>query len=167
MWWSWLPLLGSDLKWPILSSAQELESCQASLCVLLTLSEACPTVFGWTVSFHQSSCDVSSADHHFSWSRIPGRSCDHLQRSLVQAIAFDLRRTGHAKTAQVSNPMMCSSLRSDFTSQIAVRQRSSSFVRSAVLGTLYPIVSQNIAMPAVYSRPCSLEYPVPPSALTA
>ena len=36
-------------------------------------------------------------------------------------------------------------------SQITVRQRSSSFVRPAVLGSLYPIASPNIAMPAVFA----------------
>ena len=102
----------------------------------------------------------------------PGRGFQGVPVTIFSVLSFKrlpstFRRTDRAKTAPVSNPMMCSSLRSDFTSQIAVRQRSSSFVRSAVLGSLYQIASPNIAMPAVYSRPWSLEYPVLPSALTA
>ena len=84
-----------------------------------------------------------------------------------QRLPSTFRRTDRAKTAPFSNPMMCSSILSDFPSQIAVRQRSSSFVRSAVLCSLYQIASPNVAMPDVYSRPLSREYPVLPSALTA
>ena len=81
---------GAGFDWAVLSCAQELKSCPTSFCVLLTLSEACTAVFGWTVSLHQSSCDVPSSRHHFSGKRIPGRSDDHFQRFLIPALAFNL-----------------------------------------------------------------------------
>ena len=56
--------------------------------VLLTLSEACCAVFGWTVSLHQSSCDVPSSRHHYSGARISVRSCDLFQRSFIPALTF-------------------------------------------------------------------------------
>ena len=84
-----LPLLGSGLNWAVFSCAKEIKSCPTSFCVLLTFSEACQAVFGWTVSLHRSSCDVPSSRHHFSTARIPGRSSDHFQRSLIPALAFD------------------------------------------------------------------------------
>ena len=81
--------VGSGLNRAVLSCAQKIKSCPTSFCVLLTLSEACPAVFGWTVSLLQSSCDVPSSRHHFSGARIPGRSCDHFQRFFIPALAFD------------------------------------------------------------------------------
>ena len=101
----------------------------------------------------------------------PGRGFQGVPVTIFSALSFHRspstsHRTDRAGTAPVSKPMMCSSLRCDFPSQIAVRQRSARFVRSAVLGSLYQIASPNIAVPAVYSRPLSLEYPVLPSAQT-
>ena len=64
-----------------------------------------------------------------------------------QRLLSTFRRTDRASTAPVSKPMMCSSLRSDFPSQIAVRLRSSSFVRSAVLDSLHQIASPKIDKP--------------------
>ena len=98
-----------------------------------------------------------------------GRGFHAVPVTIFSALSFQrlpatFRRTPRAKTAPFSNPMMCSSSMSDFSSQIAVRQRLSCFVRSAVLGSLYHIVSPNIAMPDVYSRPLSREYPFRPSA---
>ena len=97
----------------------------------------------------------------------PGRKFQGVPVTIFSALSFQrlpsaFRRSDRASTAPVSKQMMCSSHRFVFASQIAVRQRSSSFVRSAVLGSLYLITSQNIEMPAVYSRPLSLEYPVLP-----
>ena len=82
-----------------------------------------------------------------------------------QRLPSTFRRTDRASTAPVSKPMMCSSLPSDCPNQVAVRQRSSSFVRSAVWAGLHQIASTNIDMPAVYARPLSLECPVLASAL--
>ena len=82
-----------------------------------------------------------------------GRGCQGVLVTIFNAFSFQrlpstFCRTERASTAPISRPMTCSSLRSDFPSQIAVRQRSSSFVRSAVLGSLYHVASQNIEMPA-------------------
>ena len=141
-------------NWAVLSCAQEIKSCPTSFCVLLTFSEACPAVFGWTVSL--------STKARVMYRRLAttslGRRFQGVPLIIVSALSFQrmpstFRRTDRAKTAPFSNPMMCSSLLSDFPSQIAVRQRSSSFVRSAVLGSLYQVASPNIAIPDVYSRP--------------
>ena len=84
----------------------------------------------------------------------PGRGFQGVPVTIFSALSFQrlpstFRRTDRAETAPFSNPMMCSSLQSEFPSQIAVRQRSSSFVRSTVLGSLYQIASPN---PAVSSQ---------------
>ena len=127
--------------------------------MMLTLSEASAAVFGRTVSFVQSSCEYLRRN-----TTSPGRGFQGVPVTIFSAFSFQrlpstFRRTDRTRTAPVSKPMMCSSLRSDFPSQISVRQQSSGFVRSAVLGSLYQIASPNIEK-AVYSR---LEYP--PSAV--
>ena len=89
----------------------------------------------------QSSCDVPSSRHHFSGANSQGVPVTIFSALSFQRLPSTFRRTDRAKTAPFSNPMTCSSLLSDFSSQIAVRQRSSSFVRSAVVGSLYQIAS--------------------------
>ena len=79
----------------------------------------------------------------------PGREFNGVPATIFSALSFqrlpsNFRRTGRASTAPVSNPTLCSSLRSDFPSQITVRQRSSSFVRSAVLGSFFQIAFPNM-----------------------
>ena len=128
---------------PIFSCAQEFKSCSASFRMLLTLREATTAIFGRTVSLDQSSHDVPSSHHHFTWPGLHGVPVTILSAVSFQRLPSTFRRTDRASSVPVSNPMMCSSLRSDFPSQIAVRQRSSSFVRSAVLGNLYQIASEN------------------------
>ena len=59
----------------------------------------------------------------------PGRGFQGVRVTILSALSFQrlpstFRRTDRASTASVTKPMMCSSLRSDFPSQIAVRQRT-------------------------------------------
>ena len=75
---------------PSSPAAQEIKSCPTSFCVLLILSEACPAVFGWTVSLHPCSCDVPSSRHYFCGTRIPRRSSDQFQRSLNSSACLRL-----------------------------------------------------------------------------
>ena len=73
----------------------------------------------------------------------PGRASQGVPVTIFRALSFQrlpstFRRTDRAKTAPVSKPMLCSSLRSDSPSQIAVRQWSSRFREISGLGQLVP-----------------------------
>ena len=149
----------------LFSCTQELESCPASLGEMLTLPEATAAVLRRAVAFDQGSRDVPPTHNHFPWP--PRCAGDNLQRFLAPALALALpphRACKHCSSLQANDLFISSvGLSQPYRSAPAVV----SFVRSAVLGSLYQIASPNIDLPAVYSRPLSLEYPVLPSDLTA
>ena len=74
--WSWLPLLGARIGKPIFSCTQELESCLASLGVMLTF-----LVFSWPY------CSTKARAMHLRRTTTsPGRGCH--QRLLVPTLAL-------------------------------------------------------------------------------
>ena len=134
-----LPLLGPGLNWAVLSCAQRDQIVPDIVLCVADFFGSMPRSLRLDVSLHQSSCDVPSSRHRPLGGRgfqgVPVTICSTLS---FQRLPSTFRRADRAKTAPFSNPMMCSSLLSDFPSQIAVRQRSSSSVRSGVWGKHVP-----------------------------
>ena len=135
--------------------------------MLLTLPEATTAVFGRTVSFDQSSRDVPSSHHHFTWRRFQGVPVTIFSALSFQRLPSTFRRTDRASTAPVSKPMMCSSLRSDFSQPDRSAPAVIEFREISGLGQLVPNRLSEYRYASCDSRPLSLEYPILPSALTA